>query len=410
MGMVSPLGMGVKNNWRRLINCESGIDKIERVPTDEIDSKVAGQVPRGEGPADFNENELFGRRERDRNDPFILYALAATEEALEDAGWKPEEEEEKQQTGAIIGSGVGGFHTVTKGALDFAEKGSKGISPFFIPAQIINLAGAQVALKYGLQGPNFGVVSACATGADGIASCVRAIQLDEADVMIAGGADAVIHPLAIAGFCRAKAVTTRYNDRPKEASRPFDTGRDGFIMAEGAGILVLEEYEHARARGATIYAEVLGYASINDAYHITATHPEGVGERRALTIAMKKAGITAEDVDYVNAHATSTPVGDKGELNAMSAMFGKNERIAISSTKSATGHTLGAAGAIEAIYSICAINESVVPPTLNLENVEPGFEHLNLVPKQPQEREVKVAISDAFGFGSSKVSLIVGKV
>ncbi len=410
MGMVSPLGMGVENNWKRLIAGESGISKIERIPVDEIDSKVAGQVPRGEAPGEFNENELFTRRERDRNDPFILYAMAATEEALEDAGWKPEEDEEKQQTGAIIGSGVGGFFTVTQGALDFAEKGAKGISPFFIPSLIINLAGAQVALKHGFQGPNYGVVSACATGADGIASCVRAIQLEEADVMIAGGADAAIHPVAIAGFCRAKAVSTRYNERPREASRPFDTERDGFIMAEGAGVLVLEEYEHARSRGATIYAEVLGYASINDAYHITATHPEGKGEQRALNIALKKAKITADDVDYVNAHATSTPVGDKGELNAMNAIFGKNQHIAISSTKSAVGHTLGAAGAIEAIYSICAINRGVVPPTLNLETIEPGFEHLNLVPKQAQEKSVKAAVSNAFGFGSSKVSLVFGGV
>lgn len=410
MGMVSPLGVGVEHNWKRIMNGDNGIEKIDVFAEHELGSQVGGQVPSGEGEGEFNETAMFGRRERSRNDRFILYAMAAAQEALQDAHWQPEDEQEKFATGVIIGSGVGGFHTVTEGALGFAEKGVKAISPFFIPAQIINLAGAQVAIKYGFQGPNYGVVSACSTGADAIANAARAIQLDEAEVMITGGSDALIHPLAVAGFVRAQAMTTSYNDRPKEASRPFDTGRDGFIIAEGSGVLVLEEYEHAKKRGAPIYAELLGFASMSDAYHITATHPEGLGEQRAISAALSRAKINPEEIDYVNAHATSTPVGDVGELTALSTVFKNNPDLAISSTKSAVGHTLGAAGAIEAIYTICAINRNQLPPTLNLENPEPGFEKLNLVPKKAQEKEVHKALSNAFGFGSTKASLIFGEV
>ncbi len=409
MGILSPLGIGVEHNWKRLVRGDQGVRRIEHFEVDELDSKIAGIIPKGEGEGEYNEEALFGRRERSRNDRFILYSLATTEEALQDAGWKPEDEEALERTGVILGSGVGGFSTITAGALDFAERGQKAISPFFIPAQVINLASGQVAIKYGFKGPNYSVVSACSTGADSVSSGARAIQLDEADVVITGGSDAVVHPLAIAGFCRAKAMSTGYNDTPEKASRPFDTGRDGFVIAEGAGVLILEELEHAKKRGATIYAEVLGFSSASDAYHITATAPDGNGERRALTLALDRAKVDPGDVDYVNAHATSTPVGDVGELAALSTIFKGNENLAISSTKSSVGHTLGAAGAIESIYSICTINRGLVPPTLNLENKEPGYDHLNLVPNEAQEKKVDIAVSNAFGFGSTKSTLVYSK-
>jgi 3-oxoacyl-[acyl-carrier-protein] synthase II len=410
MGIISPLGVGIEHNWNQLMNCKNGISAITAFPTDGLDSKIAGQIPHGEEPGQYNQKQYFSNKEIGRNDPFILHALAATSEALESAGWKPESEEEQNRTGVLMGSGVGGFQTVTKGALDFADRGAKGISPFFIPAQIINLASGQIAIKYGFKGPNYGVVSACSSGADSIASGARSIQLGEADVVVTGGTDAIITPLAIAGFCRARAMSTGYNDRPQEASRPFDTGRDGFVMSEGAGILILEEYEHAKKRGAEIIAELKGYASVSDAYHITATHPEGTGEQRALRRALSMGNLEPTDIDYINAHATSTPVGDVGELNAIHSVFKDNKNVAISSTKSAIGHTLGAAGAIESIYSICAIKYNSVPPTLNLENPEPGFEDLNLVPNQPQEKKVRYALSNAFGFGSAKTSVVFGAI
>jgi len=410
MGAVTPLAAGVAENWERLMAGASGVRIIEAFNTDGLCSKVAGIVPEGTGKGEFDLDGSFSKRDQGRNDKFILYTLEASRQALIDAGWEPTDERQRERTATVLGSGVGGFVTLENGTRSFDRDGQKAVSPFFIAAQVINLASGQVSIRYGFKGPDFGVVSACATGSESIATAARLILLDEADVVLAGGADASIDPLAMAGFCQTRALSTGYNTTPQLASRPFDRGRDGFVMAEGAGVLVLEEYEHARARGAHIYAELCGYASASDAYHITATKPDGEGERRAIGECLRRARIDPSEVQYVNAHATSTPVGDRGELAAMRAVFGVRQSLAISSTKSATGHTLGAAGAIAAIYSILAINHNAVPPTLNLEEPEEGFEDMNLVPKIAQERTVNVALTNAFGFGATKVSLVFRRV
>jgi 3-oxoacyl-[acyl-carrier-protein] synthase II len=406
MGAVSPLGCGVAFNWEALTASRSGIKRIVDFPVDGLSSQIAGSVPRGDEPGGFNPESILSGKELRRNDPFIHYALSAANEALNEAGWHPEEESDRAATGVIIGSGIGGFKTIVDGAVQFAAKGKEGLPPFFIPAQLINLASGQIAIRYGFYGPDYSVVGACATGAEAIASGARSILLEEADVMVVGGADATVHPLAIAGFEKLHALSTGWNDRPEEASRPFDRGRDGFVVGEGGGVLVLEERGHALKRGATIIAELAGFASASDGYHVAASHPEGLGEQRALRGALARAKMNPEEIDYLNAHATSTPVGDKGELSAIRAVFGQQTSLAISSTKSATGHTLGAAGAVEAIFSICAVRSGVVPPTLNLEEVDEGYESMNLVPNTAQEREVRVALSNAFGFGATKVALI----
>ena len=408
MGAISPLGLGVEHNWKRLIAGDSGISRITAFPTDGLPSRIAGQVPRGTGAGELDFDSL-SKQLLNRNDIFIVYTMIAGKEALEQARWTSVDEQEAVRTAVIIGSGIGGFQTQYAGSLSFAERGMHALSPYFIPAQLINLASGQIAIEYGFRGPNYSVVSACATGAEAIASGARAIQLDEADVAVVGGADAVIHPLVIAGFCRARALSTGFNDTPEAASRPFDTGRDGFVLAEGAGVLVLEEREHALARGAEILGEVAGYASGSDAFHITATHPEGVGEQQTLRQAMQRAGITPEQVGYVNAHATSTPVGDAGELGALQRVFGDRPSVAVSSTKSAIGHTLGAAGALEAIYTMCALRSGMVPPTLNLEKTDEAFSGFNLVPREAQQHEMQYAISNAFGFGSTKATLVFSK-
>ncbi len=406
MGMVSPLGVGVSHNWSRLIAGESGIRAIVRFPVEKLPSRIAGLVPFGTGPGEFDIEGTFSAKEARRNDLFILFALKATEEALSDAGYHPDDAEAKERTGVIIGSGIGGFGTLAKGAVDYATGGEAALSTYFITSQLINLASGQVAVTHGFGGPNLSVVSACSTGAEAIASGARAILLDEADVVIAGGADAAAHPLAVAGFTRIHALSTHYNDTPQEASRPFDSGRDGFVLAEGGAVVVLEEYEHARRRNAPIHAELKGYASVSDGYHITASHPEGIGEQRAMRLALERGGLAPGDVDYLNAHATSTTIGDNGELRAIRNVFGNGDRLAISSTKGATGHTFGAAGAIEAIYSILAIENGVCPPTLNLHRPEEEFAGLNLVPLTAQRRPVRVALSNSFGFGSTKVALV----
>ena len=309
----------------------------------------------------------------------------------------------------MIGTGIGGFSTLANGAVDFSARGEAGLSAYFITSMLANLASGQIAITYGFGGPNFALMSACATGAEAIASAARAILLGEADVVVAGGSDAAVHPLAIAGFAKIHALSTHWNDSPQQASRPFDSARDGFVLAEGAGVLILEDYDHARSRGARIHAELAGYASVSDAYHITASHPEGLGEQRALRLSLERAGMAPDTVDYLNAHATGTQIGDAGELHAIMSVFGKDGRLAISSTKGAMGHTFGAAGAIEAIVSILSITHGACPPTLNLEKPDEEFAGLNLVPCKPQERPVRVALSNSFGFGSTKVALVFSR-
>lgn len=410
MGAVTPLGTGIAHNWRSLIEGKSGITKITSFDSSLVCSRIAGVIPSGKNEGELDLDAVFSKKELGRNDRFILYSLEAARQALDDAGWHPDAESDLQDTSVIVGSGIGGFVTIEEKTRSFDSDGQRSLSPFFIPSVLINLASGQVALKYGFKGANFSVVSACATGSEAIACAARAILLGEAEVVVAGGADASIDPLAVAGFCQTRALSTGYNEYPERASRPFDQARDGFVMAEGAGILIIEEYEHARRRGAPIYAELAGYSSVSDAYHLTATSPGGEGETRALAECLRRAGISADQVNYLNAHATSTPIGDRGELVAIRNVFGENPSAAISATKSATGHTLGAAGAIEAIYSILAINHGVVPPTLNLENPEPGFDGFNLVPGTAQERPVTVAVSNAFGFGATKVTLAFRRV
>ena len=406
MGAVSPLGCGVARNWEALVSSRSGIRRISEFPVDGLSAKIAGSVPKGVKPGELNLEEGFSAKEVRRNDPFILYALSAAEEALTEAGWRPEEEADRESTGVIIGSGIGGFKTIVDGAGAYAESGKDALPPFFIPAQLINLASGQIAIRYGFYGPDYSVVGACATGAEAIAAGARSILLEEAEVMVVGGADATVHPLAMAGFERLHALSTGWNEDPEAASRPFDRQRDGFVVGEGAGALILEEREHALKRGATVLAELAGFASASDGYHVAASHPEGLGEQRALRRALDRARVNPSEVDYLNAHATSTQVGDRGELTAIRAVFGDRSGLAISSTKSATGHMMGAAGALEAIYTISALRSGVVPPTLNLEKVDEGFESMNLVPRSAQERPVRVGLSNSFGFGATKVALV----
>lgn len=410
MGMVSPLGIGIETNWSRLVAGASGIRAVDRFPVADLPSRIAGLVPLGHGPGELDLEGTFSAKEVRRNDLFILFALKATEEALTDAGYRAPDPGDKERTGVIIGSGIGGFGTLARGAIEFQAEGEEAVSAYFITSQLINLASGKVAVAYGFGGPNLSVVSACSTGAEAIASAARAILLDEADVVIAGGADAASHPLAIAGFTRIHALSTHFNDSPAEASRPFDSKRDGFVLGEGAGVVVVEEYEHARRRGARIHAELKGYASVSDGFHVTASHPDGIGEQRAMRLALERGGLTPADVDYLNAHATSTTIGDAGELRAIRAVFRDNDRLAISSTKGATGHTFGAAGAIEAIYSILAIERGVCPPTLNLHQPEEEFAGLNLVPLVAQRKPVRIALSNSFGFGSTKAALVFGSV
>jgi 3-oxoacyl-[acyl-carrier-protein] synthase II len=410
MGAVTPLGSGIAENWEKLMAGKSGVRKIDAFDTSGICSHIAGIVPVGVGKGEFDLDGLFGRRDQSRNDKFILYTLEATRQALLDAGWEPSDEHERQRTSVVVGSGVGGFVTLENGTRDFDRAGQRGLTPFFVSAQVINLASGQICIRHGFKGADFGVVSACATGSESVATAARLIMLDEADVVVAGGADAPVDAMSIAGFCQTRALSAGYNDRPEVASRPFDRGRDGFVIAEGAGVLILEEYEHARARGAHIYAELAGYASVGDAFHITATSPDGEGEARAIRTCLDRAGLRPDEVDYLNAHATSTPVGDRGELSAMRQVFGRAPKVAISSTKSATGHTLGAAGAVAAIYSVLSIQNNAVPPTLNLEDPEEGYDDMNLVPNTAQERTVDVAVSNAFGFGATKVTLAFKRV
>lgn len=415
MGMVTPLGVGVKRNWDSITAGKSGIRKIDEFDLTDMASHVAGIVPKttDENPTDgaFNVNLFVHVKEQKKIDQFICYGMAAAQEAIEDSGWKCETEEDQQRTGVLIGSGIGGLGTMFDASKTLIERGPKRLSPFCIPAMLINLASGHVSIKHGFKGPNHSVVTACATGTHAIGDSARLIMLGDADVMVAGGAEAAVTALGVGGFAAARALSTSYNDNPTAASRPFDEGRDGFVIAEGAGVVVLEEYEHAKKRGAKIYAEIIGYGLSGDAYHITAPAENGDGGFRAMKAALGNAKINPEDVDYINAHGTSTPVGDGIECTAVKRLFDTAlDKISMSSTKSAIGHLLGAAGAVEAIYSIKAIETGILPPTLNLENVSEPCKGIDLVPKTAREKKVNIALSNSFGFGGTNASVIMKAV
>jgi 3-oxoacyl-[acyl-carrier-protein] synthase II len=404
--MVTPLGAGYKANWDRLTNSCSGIGAIERFDVSDLPARIAGHVPLGTDlPYAFNPDSVVSSKDRRRMDDFIVFALGAAQEAIEDSGWKPEDEESRERTGVMIGSGIGGLPGIANATQVLAEGGPRKVSPFFIPSCLINLASGHVSIRYGFKGPNHSVVTACSTGAHAIGDAARLIMWDDADVMVAGGAEAAVCRLGIAGFAASRALSTAYNDTPTKASRPWDKGRDGFVMGEGSGVVVLEELEHARRRGATIYAEVIGYGMSGDAHHITAPAEDGNGAFRAMRACLKRAGIALEDVDYINAHGTSTPLGDEIELSAVKRLFGDHAyKLSMSSTKSAIGHLLGAAGAVESIFSILAIQTGVVPPTLNLDDPSDGCD-IDLVPFEAKTRKVRVALSNSFGFGGTNASL-----
>ena len=411
LGMVTPLGVGVDHNWKQILAGKSGIDRITGFDVDDIACQIAGQVPGPDEEGGLDLDAFIDPREQRRQDRFIQLGLVAAQLAVEDSGWMPDDVEAQNRTGVMIGSGIGGLETIVTTDQLMNERGTRRISPFFIPSALINLISGHVSIKYGFRGPNHSVVTACSTGAHAIGDAARMVALDDADVMVAGGAEAAVCRIGMAGFAAARALSTGYNDDPQRGSRPWDTGRDGFVMGEGAGIVVLEELEHAKARGATIYAEVKGYGMSGDAYHITAPAEDGDGGFRAMQAALKRAGLTADDIDYVNAHGTSTPLGDLIEAGAVRRLLGDAvSNVSMSSTKSATGHLLGAAGAIEAIYSVKAVQTGDLPPTLNLESPEEAVADFDLVPLETRNREVRNAMSNSFGFGGTNASLIVGKV
>ena len=409
VGLVTPLGIGLDRVWGKLVEGESGIRAIQSFDVSDLPSRIAAQVPQGDRASGlFNADDWVPSKDQRRMDDFIIYAMAAAVQAVEDSGWQPNSDEEHERTGVMIGSGIGGLPGITEGAITLQERGPRRVTPFFIPASLINLASGHVSIRYGFKGPNHAVVTACSTGAHAIGDASRLIMLDDADVMVCGGTEAAICRLGIAGFAAARALSTGFNDDPPRASRPWDQQRDGFVMGEGAGILVLEEYEHARARGAKIYAEVLGYGMSGDAFHLTAPAEDGSGAYRSMRNALRSAGLAPEKIDYINAHGTSTPLGDEIELGAVKRLFGDHAyTLSMSSTKSAIGHLLGAAGSVEAIFSIMALRDGVVPPTLNLNNPSPSCD-INLVPLVAQERKVRYVLSNSFGFGGTNASLIFG--
>ncbi len=415
MGLVTPLANGREASWKKLIAGESGLKTVDLFDTSDLACKIGGQVPwttgRGGGSADdpdsFNPEKTMSPKEQRRVDEFILYAMAAADEAIADAKWTPESYEDKIRTGVMIGSGIGGLKSIADTAVELHEKGPRRVSPFFIPSALINLASGQVSIKYGYKGPNHAVVTACATGAHAIGDSARLIQWGDADVMIAGGSEASICRIGYAGFIACRAMSTEFNDTPTKASRPYDKDRDGFVMGEGAGIVVLEEYEHAKKRGAKIYAEVLGYGLTGDAFHITSPDETGDGGERAMRTALQRSGLDASEIDYVNAHGTSTPAGDEIEVRAVARVLGNAAATShLSSTKSATGHLLGAAGSVEAIFSVLAMRDGVIPPTLNLDN--PSFESpINLTPHTAVKKKVRAVLSNSFGFGGTNAALVM---
>jgi len=407
MGLVTPLGCGVEPTWKRLLAGESGLRGIQSFDVSDLPAKVAGQVPRGETSSGlFNADDWVAPKEQRKMDEFIIFGLAAAIQAVEDSGWKPTDDEARERTGVMIGSGIGGLPQIYETSIILKEKGPRKVSPFFIPSALINLVSGHVSIKYGFKGPNHAVVTACSTGAHAIGDAARLIQYGDADVMVAGGAEAAVCRIGIAGFAAARALSTGFNDDPPRASRPWDKDRDGFVMGEGAGIVVLEEYEHAKKRGAKIYAEVVGYGLSGDAHHITAPAEDGNGGFRAMRGALQRAKLAPDVIDYVNAHGTSTPLGDEIELGAVKRLFGDHAyKLSMSSTKSAIGHLLGAAGSVEAIFSILSIRDQIVPPTRNLDNPSPGCD-IDLVPHKAKERKVRHALSNSFGFGGTNASLI----
>ena len=409
LGMVSPLACGVEETWKRLISGENAANTITRFNADNFSTNYACEIPFGDGSnGTFNPTDWMEPKERRKVDDFILYGMAAADMAVADSGWSPKEEEDFYRTGVMIGSGVGGLSTIADTSLTLQERGPRRVSPFFIPSCLINLISGQVSIRHGFKGPNHAVVTACSTGAHAVGDAARLIQYGDADVMLAGGAENPICEVGIAGFNACKALSTAHRDNPKNASRPYDQNRDGFVMGEGAGVLVLEEYEHALARGAKIYAEILGYGLSGDAHHITAPASDGNGGYRSMKAAIKRAGLDASSIDYINAHGTST-MADTIELGAVERLLGaKSADAVMSSTKSAIGHLLGAAGAVEAIFSILAIRDQIAPPTLNLH--DPVQSILNLAPLKAVEREINVVLSNSFGFGGTNASLVMGKV
>jgi 3-oxoacyl-[acyl-carrier-protein] synthase II len=405
--MVTPLGCGVDVTWRRLVAGESGARKVDTFDVSDLPARIACVIPRGDGSdGTYNPNDWMEPKEQRKVDAFITYAMCAATQAIRDAGCAPKTYEEQIAIGVMIGSGIGGVAGIAETALVLKERGPRRVSPFFIPGRLINLASGYVSITHGLKGPNHAVVTACSTGAHAIGDAGRLIALGDADLMVAGGAESPIDRLSMAGFAACRALSTAFNDEPKRASRPYDRDRDGFVMGEGAGIVVLEELEHARARGAKIYAELIGYGLTGDAHHITAPAEDGDGAFRCMSAALKRAGITPAEIDYINAHGTSTPMGDEIELNAVQRLVGNDAgRIAMSSTKSSIGHLLGAAGAVEAIFSILAMRDKVAPPTLNLDN--PSVKAtVDLVPHKAREREIDVVLSNSFGFGGTNASLV----
>ena len=411
MGMVTPLGSGVDHNWSQIIAGKSGISCIDGFDVSDISCQIAGQVPGPNAVGGLNLDDWIDPREQRKQDRFIQLGLVAACQAIEDSDWKPQDRESQNRTGVMIGSGIGGLESIVKTDQLMSEKGPRRISPFFIPSALINLISGHVSIRYGFRGPNHAVVTACSTGAHAIGDAARMVALDDADVMVAGGAEAAVCRIGMAGFAAARALSTSYNDTPEVASRPWDKGRDGFVMGEGAGIVVLEELEHARARGAKIYGEIKGYGMSGDAHHITAPAEDGDGGFRAMQAALKRAGLAPGDIDYVNAHGTSTPLGDLIEAKAVARLLGDAAaNVSISSTKSATGHLLGAAGAIEAIYAIKTVQTGDLPPTLNLNDPENQVADFDLVPVKSRHRKVRNAMSNSFGFGGTNASLIMGEV
>ena len=411
LGVLSPLGRGVEHNFEQLLAGKSGIKKIEGLDLKDIPVQIAGVVPWGDGEFEFNPDSVVEPKDQKKLDKFIMYGMAAGLDAIKDSGWEPKTDEDAFRSGVMMGSGIGGLDKIYQSSLAFEEGGMKKISPFFIPSVLINLISGNLSIACGFKGPNHACVTACSTGTHAIGDAARIIACGDADVMVAGGAESAINVLGLAGFAKMRAITADFNDRPEEASRPWDKGRKGFVMGEGAGALVLEELEHAKARGAKIYAEVVGYGMSGDAYHITA--PSGDGAYRAMKMAAdhaKEHGIELKDINYINAHGTSTPAGDVGEALAVKRLFGDDIKyVSMSSTKSAIGHLLGAAGAVEAVYTVKAIEEQVCPPTLNLHDVEEEVADMDLVPLKPKKKAIKAAMSNSFGFGGTNSSLVFKK-
>jgi 3-oxoacyl-[acyl-carrier-protein] synthase II len=408
LGMVTPLGCGVEATWSRILDGQSGARQVEGFDVSDLACRIACQIPRGDGTGGtFNPDDWMEPKEQRKVDPFIVYAMAAASEALKDAGWHPKTYDEQCGSGVLIGSGIGGIGGIYEASMILAERGPRRISPFFIPGRLINLASGYVSIAHGLKGPNHAVVTACSTGSHAIGDAARLVALGDADVMVAGGTESPINRLSLAGFAACRALSTAYNDEPTRASRPYDKDRDGFVMGEGAAVVVLEAYEHAKARGARIYAEVIGYGLSGDAFHITSPTEDGDGAFRCMAAAIKRAGISASDIDYINAHGTSTPLGDEIELRAVERIVGNAAaKLSMSSTKSAIGHLLGAAGAVEAAFSILAMRDQIVPPTLNLDN--PSVETaIDLVPHRSRKREVNTVLSNSFGFGGTNASLLL---